>query len=170
MKRTHTCGQLNISNVNQKVLLQGWIRKIRKMGGKTFIDLRDRYGITQLVLDDFFKEQLVNLKTEYVIEITGLVVERQSKNLELQTGEIEIKVENISVINKSELTPFMIEDNITSSEDTRMTYRYLDLRRPEMQQNLITRNSKWQNKKVITSNGYNFYDYLSLIFNSSNWA
>ncbi|MBY7705065.1 aspartate--tRNA ligase [Vibrio harveyi] len=105
----------------------------------TFIDLRDRYGITQLVLDDSFKEQLVNLKTEYVIEITGLVVERQSKNLELQTGEIEIKVENISVINKSELTPFMIEDNITSSEDTRMTYRYLDLRRPEMQQNLITR-------------------------------
>ncbi|EOA07559.1 Aspartyl-tRNA synthetase [Mycoplasma yeatsii 13926] len=139
MKRTHTCGQLNISNVNQKVLLQGWIRKIRKMGAMTFIDLRDRYGITQLVLDDSFKDQLVNLKTEYVIEITGLVVERQSKNLELQTGEIEVKVENISVINKSELTPFMIEDNISTTEDTRMTYRYLDLRRPEMQQNLITR-------------------------------
>lgn len=93
MKRTHTCGQLNISNVNQKVLLQGWIRKIRKMGGKTFIDLRDRYGITQLVLDDFFKEQLVNLKTEYVIEITGLVVERQKIwNFKLEKLKLKLKI------------------------------------------------------------------------------
>ncbi|AGJ90704.1 aspartate--tRNA ligase [Mycoplasma putrefaciens] len=139
MKRTHTCGQLNSSNVGQEVLLQGWVRKIRKLGAMTFIDLRDRYGITQLVFNDSFKQILANLKTEYVIQVQGIVEKRKAINSELKTGEIEIKVNDLFIINKSELTPFMIEDNITSTEDTRLAYRYLDLRRPEMQQNLILR-------------------------------
>ncbi|SYV96097.1 lysyl-tRNA synthetase, partial [Mycoplasma putrefaciens] len=105
----------------------------------TFIDLRDRYGITQLVFNDSFKQILANLKTEYVIQVQGIVEKRKAINSELKTGEIEIKVNDLFIINKSELTPFMIEDNITSTEDTRLAYRYLDLRRPEMQQNLILR-------------------------------
>ncbi|AGR41077.1 aspartate--tRNA ligase [Spiroplasma taiwanense] len=137
MKRTHTCGQLTLKNVNQNVILQGWVAKIRKMGAMTFVDLRDRYGITQLVLDDSIN--LENIKSEYVIEVTGIVIERKSKNLEISTGEIEIKVSEINLINKSELTPFEIKNNIDSQEETRLTYRYLDLRRPEIQQKIITR-------------------------------
>ncbi|WP_031542871.1 aspartate--tRNA ligase [Mesoplasma photuris] len=139
MKRTHTCGELNLSNVGQSVLLQGWVRKIRKMGAMNFVDLRDRYGITQLIIGEENAVLMENIKTEYVIEVEGIVIERKSKNLDLSTGEIEIQVSQIKIINKSELTPFLIENGIDSGEDTRMTYRYLDLRRPEMQNKLITR-------------------------------
>lgn len=139
MKRTHTCGELTLQNVGQSVLLQGWVAKIRKMGALTFIDLRDRYGITQLVIGDNQAELVAALKNEYVIEVVGKVIERKSKNLEMITGEIEISVTDILIINKAELTPFEIKNNIESQEDTRLTYRYLDLRRPEMQSNLITR-------------------------------
>ncbi|AUM62611.1 aspartate--tRNA ligase [Spiroplasma monobiae] len=137
MKRTHTCGELTLKNVNENVLLQGWVTKVRKMGAMNFIDLRDRYGITQLVIDESIS--LENVKSEYVLEVEGKVIERKSKNQELKTGEIEIKVEKITLINKSELTPFEIKDGIESQEDTRLTYRYLDLRRPEMQKNLLVR-------------------------------
>ncbi|WP_339021670.1 aspartate--tRNA ligase [Spiroplasma endosymbiont of Atherix ibis] len=137
MKRTHTCGQLTLKNVNENVILQGWLAKIRKMGAMNFIDLRDRYGITQLVIDESIS--LENVKSEYVLEVEGKVIERKSKNLDLKTGEIEIKVSKITLINKSELTPFEIKDGIESQEDTRLTYRYLDLRRAEMQSNLIIR-------------------------------
>ncbi|WP_026389773.1 aspartate--tRNA ligase [[Acholeplasma] multilocale] len=139
MKRTHTCGELNISNVGQKVLLQGWVKKIRKMGAMNFVDLRDRYGITQLIIGEENASLMESIKTEYVLEVEGTVIERKSKNSDLSTGEIEIQVSTVTLINKSELTPFQIEDNIDTLEDKRMTYRYLDLRRPEMQQNLITR-------------------------------
>ncbi|WP_338985657.1 aspartate--tRNA ligase [Spiroplasma endosymbiont of Diplazon laetatorius] len=137
MKRTHTCGELTLKNVNENVILQGWVTKVRKMGAMNFIDLRDRYGITQLVIDESIS--LENVKSEYVLEVEGKVIERKSKNLDLKTGEIEIKVEKVTLINKSELTPFEIKDGIESQEDTRLTYRYLDLRRPEMQNNLLVR-------------------------------
>ncbi|AGR42074.1 aspartate--tRNA ligase [Spiroplasma diminutum] len=137
MKRTHTCGELTLKNIDQDVILQGWVTKVRKMGAMNFIDLRDRYGITQLVIDESIS--LENVKSEYVLEVHGKVIERKSKNLELLTGEIEIKVANLILINKSELTPFEIKDGIESQEDTRLTYRYLDLRRPEMQNNLLVR-------------------------------
>ncbi|WP_339022341.1 aspartate--tRNA ligase [Spiroplasma endosymbiont of Crioceris asparagi] len=136
MKRTHTCGELTIKNLKQKVVLQGWVAKIRKLGTINFVDLRDRYGITQLVIKN---ELVANIKSEYVIEIEGLVIERKSKNKDLATGEIEIEVTNLQVINASKLTPFEIKDQITSSEETRLQHRYLDLRRPEMQQKLILR-------------------------------
>ncbi|ARU91640.1 aspartyl-tRNA synthetase [Spiroplasma clarkii] len=139
MKRTHTCGELNLKNVGTKVILQGWIAKIRKMGALTFIDLRDRYGITQLVIGEKLSSSLASLKPEYVIEVSGLVIERKSKNPDLATGAIEIEVNEIVIINKSELTPFEIKNQIESQEDTRLTYRYLDLRRPEMQNNLLVR-------------------------------
>lgn len=139
MKRTHTCGELNLKNVGQKVLLQGWVKKIRKMGALNFVDLRDRYGITQLIFSEQDSVLIDTIKTEYVIEVTGTVVERKTKNLELATGEIEIMVESLVIINEAKLTPFQIENGIEVGEDTRLTYRYLDLRRPEMTNNLIIR-------------------------------
>ncbi|AVN63748.1 aspartate--tRNA ligase [Mesoplasma florum] len=139
MKRTHNCNQLNISNVNQEVTLKGWIKKIRKMGQITFIDLRDFYGITQIVVGENKQELINNLKPEYVISITGKVIERKSKNADIPTGEIEIDVENIELINKSELTPFVIENDVEVSEETRMSYRYLDLRRQKIQNNMLLR-------------------------------
>ncbi|ATI74006.1 aspartate--tRNA ligase [Mesoplasma florum] len=139
MKRTHNCNQLNISNVNQEVTLKGWIKKIRKMGQITFIDLRDFYGITQIVVGENKQELINNLKPEYVISITGKVIERKSKNADIPTGEIEIEVKNIELINKSELTPFVIENDVEVSEETRMSYRYLDLRRQKIQNNMLLR-------------------------------
>ncbi|WP_369024892.1 aspartate--tRNA ligase [Mycoplasma capricolum] len=139
MKRTHTCGQLTLQNVDQKVILQGWVKKIRKLGAMVFIDLKDRYGITQLVIEQENINLINNLKNEYVIEISGIVVKRKSVNKELITGEIEVIVKDLLVINKSELTPFVLENDVNVNEDTRLTYRYLDLRRQVMQNNLIIR-------------------------------
>ncbi|QEH61788.1 aspartyl-tRNA synthetase [Spiroplasma chinense] len=166
MKRTHTCGELNISNVGQNVILQGWVAKVRKMGGLTFVDLRDRYGITQLVLSEAFNEKLSEIKSEYVIEVHGKVIERKSKNKDIATGEVEIEVEEISTINKSKLTPFEIKDGIESNEDTRLVYRYLDLRRPEMQNNLVVR-SKMNNsiRNYFVEN--NFIEIETPIFGKS---
>ncbi|AOG60466.1 aspartyl-tRNA synthetase [Spiroplasma helicoides] len=139
MKRTHTCGELNLTDLNKKVLLQGWVAKIRKMGAINFVDLRDVYGITQLVIDEKLSKKYDFLKNEYVIEVEGKVIERKSKNKDLKTGEIEVEVSTIKLINKSDLTPFEIKDNIETQEDTRLTYRYLDLRRSIMQKNIILR-------------------------------
>ncbi|EXU60257.1 aspartate--tRNA ligase [Mycoplasma mycoides] len=139
MKRTHTCGELTLQNVDQKVILQGWVKKIRKLGAMVFIDLKDRYGITQLVIEQENINLINNIKNEYVIEISGIVVKRKSVNKELITGEIEVIVKDLLVINKSELTPFVLENDVNVNEDTRLTYRYLDLRRPIMQNNLIIR-------------------------------
>ncbi|ATZ21608.1 aspartate--tRNA ligase [Mesoplasma tabanidae] len=139
MKRTHNCNQLNITNVNQEVTLKGWIKKIRKMGQITFIDLRDFYGITQIVVGEKKQELIANLKPEYVISISGKVVERKSKNKDIATGEIEIDVETIELVNKSKVTPFVIENDVEVSEETRMSYRYLDLRRQKIQSNMLLR-------------------------------
>ena len=143
MYRTNTCGELRISNVGQKVTLAGWVQRIRKMGGMTFVDLRDRYGLTQLVFDEnhdaALTEQANKLGREYVIQVTGTVNERSSKNNKIDTGDIEIIVEAMSVLNASQTPPFTIEDNTDGGDDIRMKYRYLDLRRGAVRRNLELR-------------------------------
>ncbi len=143
MYRSHTCGELRIENVGQKVTLAGWVQRSRKLGGMTFIDLRDRYGITQLVLeadaDAALVETATSLGREYVIQATGEVVERQSKNPKMGTGDIEIKLEAINILNKSVVPPFTIEDESDGGEDLRAKFRYLDLRRNPLQKALALR-------------------------------
>lgn len=143
MYRTHTCGELRIENVGQKVTLAGWVQRSRKLGGMTFIDLRDRYGITQLVLeadaDAALVETATSLGREYVIQATGEVVERQSKNPKMGTGDIEIRLEAINILNKSAVPPFTIEDESDGGEDLRAKFRYLDLRRNPLQKALALR-------------------------------
>ena len=143
MYRTHTCGELRIENVGQKVTLAGWVQRSRKLGGMTFIDLRDRYGITQLVLeadaDAALVETATSLGREYVIQATGEVVERQSRNARMDTGDIEFKLEAINILNKSVTPPFTIEDESDGGEDLRAKFRYLDLRRNPLQKALALR-------------------------------
>ncbi|MBQ4286079.1 MAG: aspartate--tRNA ligase [Bacteroidales bacterium] len=143
MYRTHTCGELRIQDKGRKVTLAGWIQKSRKLGGMTFIDLRDRYGITQLVVEADAPQELVETATslgrEFVIQATGEVVERQAKNPKMDTGDIEIKLEKISILNKSVTPPFTIEDESDGGEDIRAKYRYLDLRRNPLRKALTLR-------------------------------
>ena len=134
MYRSNTCGELRISNAGQKVTLAGWVQKARKLGGMTFIDLRDRYGITQLVT-----EKDIEVGREWVIQITGEVVERQSKNPKMDTGDIEVKIESVNVLNKAQTPPFTIEEVSDGGEDIRAKYRYLDLRRAPLQRALALR-------------------------------
>ena len=148
MLRTHTCGELNLKKKNDKVTLCGWIHRSRDLGGMTFIDLRDRYGITQLVFNmetnPELCEQARTLGREFVITVTGRVEERSNKNLKIPTGEIEIVVEKIQVLNKSEVPPFTIEDDTDGGEELRMKYRYLDLRRNPLKNNMILRHRMTQ--------------------------
>ena len=143
MYRTHTCGELRIENKGQKVTLAGWVQKARKLGGMTFIDLRDRYGITQLVVEADAPAALVDAATslgrEFVIQAVGEVVERQAKNPKMPTGDIEIRLSDINVLNKSVTPPFTIEEESDGGEDLRMKYRYLDLRRGPLQRALALR-------------------------------
>lgn len=143
MYRTHTCGELRQENVGAEVTLSGWVQRVRKLGGMTFVDLRDRYGITQLVVDDNaaqnIKDTVSHLGREYVINATGKVVERASKNSKIPTGGIEIILNDITILNKSELPPFTIEDDTDGGDDLRMKYRYLDLRRNVVRNNMILR-------------------------------
>ena len=143
MYRTHTCGELRIENKGQKVTLAGWVQKARKLGGMTFIDLRDRYGITQLVVEADAPAALVDTATslgrEFVIQAVGEVVERQAKNPKMPTGDIEIRLSDITVLNKSVTPPFTIEEESDGGEDLRMKYRYLDLRRGPLQRALALR-------------------------------
>ncbi len=143
MYRTHTCGELRLTNVGQKTTLAGWVQRIRKMGGMVFVDLRDRYGITQLVFNQQINENLWKeaneLGREFVIQATGEIAERSNKNLNLPTGEIEILVEELNILNESKIPPFTIEDKTDGGEDLRMKYRYLDLRRNIIRQNLELR-------------------------------
>ena len=143
MYRTNTCGELRISDVGKTVTLAGWVQRIRKMGGMSFIDLRDRYGITQLVVDDAssdaVKEALGKLGREAVIQAVGKVAERQSKNTKIDTGDIEIILSEINILNLSATPPFTIEDNSDGGDDLRMRYRYLDIRRNPVRQNLEMR-------------------------------
>ena len=143
MYRTHTCGELRIDNVGQSVTLAGWVQRVRKMGGMTFVDLRDRYGITQLVFNSETNQELNErankLGREFVIQIVGTVNERYSKNANMPTGDIEIIVNELSLLNASEVPPFTIEDQSDGGDDIRMKYRYLDLRRACVRKNLELR-------------------------------
>jgi len=141
MFRTHTCGELGMANVNQEVTLAGWVQTLRKFGSITFIDLRDRYGVTQLLLDEAQNSALAEtpLGREFVIQASGTVSERSSKNLQIPTGEIEIKVSRLTILNKSVTPPFTIQDDTDGGEDLRMKYRYLDLRRNAVKKNLELR-------------------------------
>lgn len=143
MYRTHTCGELRTENVGQQVTLAGWVQKSRRLGGMTFIDLRDRYGITQLVVEADAPAALVEAATslgrEFVIQVKGTVLERQSKNPKMPTGDIEIKVEELNILNKSVTPPFTIEDSSDGGDDLRMKYRYLDLRRTPLKDALVLR-------------------------------
>ncbi len=137
--KKYNCGNLSLKNVNEIVELNGWVSKIRKMGGLIFIDLRDRYGITQLILNPKNKnyQKSLNIKNEYVLKIIGKVVKRQSINEKISTGKIEIIIDDLIILNKSLQTPLIISDQTDALEDTRLIYRYLDLRRPIMQNKII---------------------------------
>jgi aspartyl-tRNA synthetase len=143
MLRTHTCGALNISDLGKEVIISGWVQKSRDLGGMTFIDVRDRYGITQIVFNMDENESLCKLARslgrEYVVQVTGTVIERSNKNLKIPTGEIELKVNAIEVLNEAKVPPFMIEDETDGGEELRAKYRYLDLRRNVVRKNLELR-------------------------------
>jgi aspartyl-tRNA synthetase len=143
MYRTHNCGELKLENAGEQVTLSGWVQKSRDLGGMTFVDLRDRYGITQLVFnmetDSGLCEQARKLGREFVIRIEGKVAERSNKNLQIPTGEIEILVEELEVLNSSQTPPFTIEENTDGGDELRMKYRYLDLRRAVVRENLQLR-------------------------------
>ena len=160
MFRTHTCGELRISDVNEQVTLSGWVQRSRKMGGMTFIDLRDRYGITQLVFNEEVNAELCErankLGREFVIQITGTVNERFSKNSNMPTGDIEIIVSELNVLNSALTPPFTIEDNTDGGDDIRMKYRYLDLRRNTVRSNLELRHK-------MTIEVRNYLDSLGFI-------
>ncbi|HMN33117.1 MAG TPA: aspartate--tRNA ligase [Chitinophagaceae bacterium] len=141
MYRTHTCGELRINDVGQKTTLAGWVKSIRKFGSITFVDLRDRYGITQLFFDEAKTKELEqkNIGREFVLQISGTVIERSNKNLQIPTGEIEIAIENYSILNSSETPPFTIEDHTDGGDEIRMKYRFLDLRRDAVKNNIELR-------------------------------
>ena len=143
MYRTTTCGQLRISDVGQHVTLAGWVQRTRKMGGMTFVDLRDRYGITQLVFNEEADKGLCDeankLGREFVIQVVGTVNERYNKNPKMPTGDIEIIVSTLKVLNASLTPPFTIEENTDGGDELRMKYRYLDLRRSNVRANLELR-------------------------------
>lgn len=143
MYRSNTCGELRLSDAGKEVTLAGWVQRSRKMGGMTFVDLRDRYGITQLVFNEADNKDLCDaankLGREFCIQIKGVVSERQSKNPKMDTGDIEILVKELNVLSQSQTPPFTIEDNTDGGDDIRMKYRYLDLRRPVVRKNLELR-------------------------------
>ena len=156
MYRTHNCGELRIEDVNNEVTLSGWVQKARKLGGMTFVDLRDRYGITQLVFNDEvdaeLSEKAQKLGREFVIKIKGIVTERSSKNPELTTGDIEIIVNDLEILSKSDVPPFTIENETDGGEEIRLKYRYLDLRRKPVQNGLILRHKMAQEIRNFLSN------------------
>jgi aspartyl-tRNA synthetase len=153
MLRTHTCGELTIANVGQTVTLCGWVQRSRDMGGMTFVDLRDRYGITQLAFNmqtnAALCEEARKLGREFVIAATGKVAERESKNLKISTGEIEIIVEKLEVLNPAKTPPFIIEDETDGGDELRMKYRYLDLRR-----NCVRKNLELRHRLAIETRNY----------------
>jgi len=143
MYRSHTCGELRAANIGETVVLSGWVQKTRELGGMTFVDLRDRYGITQLVFDENQNAEVCQeakkLGREFVIQIEGKVIERSSKNPKMETGDIEIIVNKLTILNSSEVPPFTIQDDTDGGDDLRMKYRYLDLRRAAVRKNLELR-------------------------------
>jgi aspartyl-tRNA synthetase len=160
MYRTHNNGELRISNVNETVTLSGWVAKTRNLGGLVFIDLRDRHGLTQIIVNpesDVY-ETAAKVRNEYVIKVVGKVLERSSKNPNMSTGDIEIEALELDVLNEAETTPLIIADETDALEDTRMIYRYLDLRRPTMQNNLVVRHKIAQATRTFLNEN----DYLEI--------
>ncbi len=148
MLRTHTCGELSLKDLGDEITLTGWVQKSRDLGGMTFVDIRDRYGITQLAFnaddDAELRAKARELGREFVISVRGVVIERSSKNLKIPTGEIEIKVSKLEILNPAKLPPFLIEDETDGGDDLRMKYRYLDLRRNPVRNNLVLRHKMAQ--------------------------
>ncbi len=171
LKRTHTCGELTEKNINQEIILTGWVKDIRNLGQLIFITLKDRYGITQLVFYPEFKESYdlaSTFKPEYVIGVKGLVISRGEKNINknMVTGAVEIKVTEVELFNTSELTPFVIEEHISVAEAVRLQYRYLDLRRDSLQQNMILRHKVTQVIRNYLSDN-NFLEFETPILGKS---
>ena len=159
MYRSKTCGELRLENVGEVVTLAGWVQKARKMGGMTFVDLRDRYGITQIVFnvenDAALCESANRLGREYVIQVKGKVEERSSKNKNLATGDVEIIAQELNILNKSDVPPFTIEDNTDGGDDIRMQYRYLDLRRESVRKNLELRHKMgFELRRYLNERGF----------------
>ena len=159
MYRTHTCGCLRACNVNQTVTLAGWVQKVRNLGAMTFIDLRDRYGITQIVVEEHSpaeaRETVCRVGREWVIQVVGKVVERQSKNPKMPTGDIEVTAEKVAILHEAEVPPFTIEEVSDGGDDLRMKYRYLDLRRPPLQRNMILRHKMAQEiRRFLSDEGF----------------
>ncbi len=159
MFRTNTCGELRIADAGREVTLAGWVQRTRKMGGMTFVDVRDRYGLTQVVFnvehDANLCEAANHLGREFVVQVTGVVAERTSKNPNLPTGDIEIIANNLTVLNRSEVPPFTIEDDTDGGDDLRMKYRYLDLRRSPVRKNLELRHKMTMEvRRYLDSKGF----------------
>ena len=154
MLRTHTCGELRISSLGESVTLCGWVQKVRDKGGMVWVDLRDRYGITQLIFEEGkttadVLEKVRTLGREFVIKAEGKVIERLAKNDKIETGAVEILVENIEILNPAKLPPFLIEDETDGGDELRMKYRYLDLRRNTVRQNLLLRHKVAQQTRIF---------------------
>ena len=159
MYRSNTCGELRATNVGQTVTLAGWVQKVRNLGAMTFIDLRDRYGITQIVVeehsDEATKEAAAKLGRECVVQVVGRVIERESKNSKMATGDIEVVAEKINILNQAVIPPFTIEEHSDGGDDLRMKYRYLDLRRPPLQRNMILRHKMAQEiRRFLDGEGF----------------
>ena len=160
-RRTHTCGELRESNIGQEVVLNGWVDTRRDLGGLIFIDLRDRYGITQVVFEPSFDKEAHQLagklRSEFVISVEGTVRKRppETDNAKIPTGHIDVMVKKIVILNEAQTTPFPISDNVNASEDLRLKYRYLDLRRPSVQKNFLLRHKMYQiTRKYFDQNGF----------------
>ena len=162
MYRTNTCGELRLSDAGRQVTLAGWVQRVRKMGGMTFVDLRDRYGITQLVFDESkdaaLCENANKLGREWCVQVVGTVSERQSKNPKMPTGDIEILAERLNVLSESDTPPFTIEDNTDGGDELRMKYRYLDLRRACVRKNLELRHKM----TILTRNYLDSHDFIEV--------
>ena len=159
MYRDNTCGELRLADAGKEVKLAGWVQRIRKMGGMTFVDVRDRYGITQVVfgqdIDAVLADRANRLGREFVVQVTGTVRERSSKNPSLPTGDIEVIADGLDVLNRSDVPPFTIEDNTDGGDDLRMKYRYLDLRRPAVRKNLELRHRMaFEIRRYLDANGF----------------
>lgn len=160
MYRTHTCGELRASHINTEVTLSGWVQKSRDKGFMIWVDLRDRYGITQLIFDEerTSKELMEKAKTlgrEFVVQVTGKVIERQSKNANIPTGDVEVLVSNLEILNEAKLPPFTIEDETDGGEDLRMKYRYLDIRRNPVKNSLVFRHKvSMEVRKYLSDKGF----------------
>ena len=159
MYRTHTCGSLRIEHVNETVTLAGWVQKVRNLGAMTFIDLRDRYGLTQIVVEENsaaeVRETALKVGREWVLQVTGKVLERQAKNPKMPTGDIEVAATAITILNEAQTPPFTIEEHSDGGDDLRMKYRYLDLRRPPLQRNMILRHKMAQEiRRFLDSEGF----------------